>query len=149
MLELRSIPGQPEYATVAFIEDDGDLVGLDGNALQIPAEDLCGTSYYLVIRHRNHLDIMSAAAVTASGNTFTYDFTTAQAQAYLNTGDAMKEIVTGVFGLFRGDADQDHDVDNDDYWVVRGGSFLFGYNVEGYHTGWYCKCCRSCLCAQQ
>jgi hypothetical protein len=91
-------------STVAFVRTDGRVTGTDGiseilfSALNVPAGD-----YYVVVKHRNHLYVMSAAPVTLSPNTSTlYDFTGAQAQAFQQFQDPM--IQTGAYGLVTGDA---------------------------------------------
>ncbi len=61
-----------------------------------------GGSYYLTIRHRNHIETVSANPINLS-TTSTYDFTTAANKAF---GDNMQELQTGVWGLFAGDVAQ-------------------------------------------
>ncbi|MCD4745337.1 MAG: PKD domain-containing protein, partial [Bacteroidales bacterium] len=53
---------------------------------------------FIVVRHRNHLGIISANAVTETGGVYTYNFTTGVDQAY---GGLLghKEIGTGVWGM--------------------------------------------------
>ena len=68
-----------------LLKSDGTIVGLDGVSplrFGLPAGN-----YYIVIRHRNHLAIMSSTAVTMSGNPTinSYDFTTSQSQVMVLT----------------------------------------------------------------
>jgi len=56
-------------------------------------------SVYIVIRHRNHLPIMSAVKAVYPA---VYDFTTAQSQAFGT--NQMVSLAGGTFGLPTGDA---------------------------------------------
>jgi hypothetical protein len=62
-------------------------------------------NYYIVVRHRNHLSIMSAAAQLLTESTPLYDFTTAQSKAYGNM--PQKQLDSGVYGMYAGDGDAD------------------------------------------
>jgi hypothetical protein len=80
---------------------------------------------YVVIYHRNHIGIMSSAAVPLVGDVYTYDFTTAQSQAY----DNGQIDLTGAFGMTAGDADGNGDINLSDFldvFVPEFGS-PFGY----------------------
>ena len=66
---------------VGFLKSDGSIVGIDGiNPLSFPARDI--GDYYIVVRHRNHLAIMSAAAQPLSSTSVLYDFTSAVDKSY-------------------------------------------------------------------
>ncbi len=68
-------------------------------------DSLSWGQYYIVVRHRNHLAIMSKLPVALSGSSTLYDFTTGLDKAY-RTG-AMKGLGTGgtaPFGLYAGNA---------------------------------------------
>ncbi len=71
---------------------------LGGRPLIFPVFD--SGNYYVVVRHRNHLAVMSAAPVAINLNSARYDFTTDLGKYY--GGDA-KEVATGVYGLWSGD----------------------------------------------
>jgi hypothetical protein len=88
-----------------FIREDGQIVDLD-KTTNPTFTGVGANNYYVVIKHRNHLPIRSATTVFVNGATpITYDFTTAQSQAYQNgavtTNAAMKEF-TGVFCMWAG-----------------------------------------------
>ena len=83
-----------------FLLKDGSIVGTDGSSLlAFPLVEM--GNYYIVVRHRNHLPIMSAAAQPLSSTSVLYDFTTASAKAY-GTGP-MAALAGGKFGLWGGD----------------------------------------------
>ncbi len=77
---------------------------------------------YLVVRHRNHLDVMSSAPLALTGNTYTYDFTDAITKAYGGAA-GYKQIGTGVFGMVAGDIDADGAVFASDFnlWAINFG----------------------------
>ncbi|MGB0930923.1 MAG: hypothetical protein ACPGVB_09115, partial [Chitinophagales bacterium] len=84
---------------------NGSIVAADN-----PTQDvvLCnlqhGENYHLVVRHRNHLDIMSSTAVTLP-NTFAYDFTLAANQA--EGTNQLVDVGTSGFAMLLGDVNGD------------------------------------------
>ena len=85
----------------AFLKSDGSIVDLDGLS-QVKFKGIVPGNYYIVIRHRNHLPIMSANTVSLdSTNSLLYDFSDAQTQAYGN--EPMVDLGGGVFGMYSGD----------------------------------------------
>jgi len=65
-------------------------------------------NYYIVVCHRNHLNINIMSAGThylESSGYETYDFTDAQDKAWGTT--AMKELASGIFGMVAGGANGD------------------------------------------
>lgn len=85
--------GTPVATTTANLLQDGTAVAY------LPET---GT-YYLTIKHRNHLETVSAATIDFAVAT-SYNFTTAASQAY---GNNMLELEAGVFGVYGGEVDQD------------------------------------------
>lgn len=83
----------------AILHGDGLVTDIDGVS-PIRFEVEVG-SYHVVLRHRNHLAVMSAAPVALTATSVTYDFTTDAGQAF--GANALKEIEPGVFGLYAGD----------------------------------------------
>lgn len=108
LIELRSLAsgGTVGYRS-AFLKSNGMIVGDDGSTEQIIV-DVPPGNYYTVIRHRNHLSVMSKDPI--SFNDFTsspvlYDFTTSINKFYGT--DGAKEIKTGVWGMWAGDVNND------------------------------------------
>jgi uncharacterized protein (TIGR02145 family) len=130
LAELRDAD-TPENATSAtklegwpkamFLKTDGSLADLDGNLPNIGSPNVIN-NLYIVIRHRNHLDVMSSAALTLSGNTYSYDFTDDVTKACGGTA-GYKQIGTGVFGMVAGDIDADGAVFASDFniWAINFG----------------------------
>lgn len=105
LIELRTgTAANTKVATrAAFVKSDGTIVDTDGSS-QVQFAAVASGNYYLVIRHRNHLAVMSASAVALGSSSSLYDFTTAVTQAY-GPEPAMKSLGGGVlvFGMFAGD----------------------------------------------
>ncbi|QQS30802.1 MAG: hypothetical protein IPM47_07715 [Sphingobacteriales bacterium] len=105
LIELRDnafnpVPGGKRAAVLLA---DGSLRDIDGT----PGASFIGTvpgNYYIIVRHRNHLAVMSASQI-AIPNGAAYDFTISATQA---TGSGqLKELNPGIFGLFAGDMNAD------------------------------------------
>jgi hypothetical protein len=137
LVELRT--GTASTTTVAhragFLLRDGCIVDTDGlSALRFPTV-YPPQSCHLVVRHRNHLAVMSASAVGLGGGTNNYDFTTAAEKAY---GIDMKLLATGKYGMYSGDANADRFINASDitfHWRPQNGSsgYLSGdFNMDGF-----------------
>jgi hypothetical protein len=107
LIQLRSTYNGTTVATrAAFLKSNGDIVDLDGTS----PVDFIGISpgdYYIVVKHRNHLAVMSASAVTLP-NISVYDFTDSQSKAYVYNSDGMVSLggTPEKFGMFAGDANK-------------------------------------------
>jgi parallel beta-helix repeat protein len=107
---------------------DGAIKGTAGiSPIGFPGLD--PGNYYVVIRHRNHLAIMSATALPISSASANYDFTTGQGQAF---GSNPMVQVGSVFCLIAGNGNGDatvNAVDRNSIWRVQNG------NINGYYSG--------------
>lgn len=112
----------------ALLHADGSVIDVDGTlASGVKFFNLVvGESYYIVVRHRNHLDIMSNTSTVLPNVGNPYNFTDAATKA-LGTSQ-LKEIDTGVFGMNAGDIDGDgiHSVTDYNTYVGQA-AFLNGY----------------------
>lgn len=110
-VEIRSAaPGYNKLATMnALLQRDGDVVDVNGNALYFPS--LCPGSYFVVVKHRNHLGVMSASALSLSETTQTVDFTTSNA-VWTKPGvlNAPRKTDGTYYMLWCGDARTDKNV---------------------------------------
>ena len=80
--------------------------------------------YYIILRHRNHLETWSRLPqVFATGTPVNYDFTTDSAKAF---GYNMKKV-GGVWVIYGGDPNQDGSIDADDIPI-----FISQYGLTGY-----------------
>ncbi|MEK9135708.1 MAG: hypothetical protein AAB393_01190, partial [Bacteroidota bacterium] len=73
-------------------------------------------NYYVVVRHRNHLAIMSSSALSLSVEGGLYDFTTGQSKAYGTNG--LKSVGSG-FAMIGGDSDGDGGIGASDVVRIR------------------------------
>jgi len=80
--------------------------------------------YFIVVRHRNHLETWSKYGVSfTGGSTASYDFTTSANKAY---GDNMKQVGS-VWVLYGGDPNQDGDIGALDIPI-----FISQFGTQGY-----------------
>lgn len=84
-----------------------------------------GNNYNFIIRHRNHIDVMTRLPLTVSATMATYDFTTAANQAFGNA--QLKQLAAGKFGLYSGDYNGDGVVTVKDFNRYVTESSQFGY----------------------
>jgi len=133
LVELRSNPTTVESTRAAFLKNDGTIVDIDG--VSPLAFNVSDGNYYIVIMHRNHLAIMSLLPQSfTTGNVTSYDFTTAQTQAYGT--NPMKNLGSGKFGMVAGDGNKDGGIYAQDYTLYQTSQgnegYLFGdYNLDG------------------
>jgi hypothetical protein len=127
-VELRT--GTSSDSTVgehaAFLKSDGTIVGTDGTS-PVSFPGLSPGNYYVVIRHRNHLAIMTASAIPLSSSSALYDFTTSQSQAYTTSTDPMIDLGGGVFGMFSGDTNGSGIITAADKSIVNSFNLDAGY----------------------
>jgi hypothetical protein len=113
---LTPLAGWPK---ALFLKADGSIVDLDGLGLpQFDNLNITG-NLFVVIQHRNHLDIMSAAEMPLSEGIYSFNFSTSLSQAY-GGGSGYKQIETGVYGMVCGDANADGSIYVTDFtkWAI-------------------------------
>lgn len=83
-------------------------------------------NYYIVIKHRNHVETWSATPVSFNGTFAYYDFTWSASQAY---GNNLIEIEPGYFALYAGDLNADENIDLIDASLLEVdiNNFEYGY----------------------
>jgi hypothetical protein len=111
-LQDGTTPATKLQTRAALIQRDGDIVEYDAvsgtyGPVKMPID--ADGNYHLVVSHRNHLSIRTSVAPLLQDNvTTSYNFTTAQAQAFQNgaitANAAMRDLGSGVFGLWAGNA---------------------------------------------
>ncbi len=101
--------------TSALLQRDGDIVNIDGvSPIEFAADP---DDYYVAIAHRNHVTIARDAVVTLSVTTQTLDFTSDN-NAIRGSSAAVRELITGVYGMPAGDADNNTNIQVSDYNLV-------------------------------
>ena len=130
LVNLRSTAtGATIASQSALLRNDGRIVGDDGVGNQIGIE-VPDDNYYVEIKHRNHLPIMSSVSQYLQQNTVSlYDYSTAATQSY---DSGVKEIKSGVWGSWAGDTNNDGQVTTMDYrqWFSAEENGLSGYEIS-------------------
>jgi hypothetical protein len=114
-LRTGTAAGTSVDTVAAFLRKDGMVVGLDGTS-PVSLPGVSAGNYYVVVRHRNHLAIMSASAIPLSAGSALYDFTTGTSQYF---GGEAKALAGGRFAMFAGDANGDGFVTGSDFNVFN------------------------------
>jgi hypothetical protein len=135
-LELRIVfDGAAVSQRSFFLTGNGFVVDEDGTTMDLPMSDAGDGDYYILLRHRNHLAVMSATARPLNGSTAAlYDFILGKGQYY---GSDAALLETGVYGLYTGDASGNGQVQNDDkndYWKIQVGQSGYrsaDFNLNG------------------
>jgi subtilisin-like proprotein convertase family protein len=85
--------------------------------------------YYIVVKHRNSLEVWSGDSVSFVSLNVAYDFTNAADKAY---GSVQTDLGGGYFGMYSGDIDQNGVINDADVALMQTGlqSFLYGYHAE-------------------
>ena len=113
----------------AMVESVHTLLNQDGTANCVFSP--VSGSYYIVVKNRSMVAAWSAAPVAISSTPASYNFTTAESQAYGAGGfpTAMKEVTPGVWAFYSGDIVVDENVDLLDLGLLETdiGDFAFGY----------------------
>ena len=85
-VELRSANGTTIVdSRAALLQRDGDIVDVDGTSAVVFSLALPG-NYFVAVRHRNHLGVMSRATLPLSSTTTTVDFRNTGTPTYTYTG---------------------------------------------------------------
>lgn len=131
LVELRSdtTAASKVAARAGWVNSEGLVMDLDGvTPLTFP---VASGNYYAVVRHRNHLGVMSASALPLGTSSELYDFTVSQSQAY--GSNSLKQLETGVYGMIAGDGNADSNVDANDrdfVWRPQNGT-AWDYQKSG------------------
>ncbi len=119
----------------AFILDDGSIVDLDGIS-KLRYNGIVNNNLFVVIWHRNHMGILSANPLADTPTAYVYDFTDDPLKAYGGVA-AQKELTSGVYGMYGGNADGNNQIDLIDIttsWYGEAGYFgyfLSDFNLDG------------------
>ena len=117
-IELRNASSASASTTRKFLPawllSDGTIRDFADTAANFVTFDTLAGEYYLVIYHRNHIPVMTAASLALNGAqpSLPFDFTTSESQAY--GGNPMKALTDGRFAMIAGDASGNGQVANSD-----------------------------------
>ena len=104
---VSALPGTVVERHAAFVLKDGTIVGMDGTSPLACSVSSITDDLFIVVYHRNHIAVMSADPLSQTAGVYTYNFTTGGNQAYENGAEGQKQIGSGIWGMFGGDANGD------------------------------------------
>jgi hypothetical protein len=137
LVELRSgITGATKVATrAAFLLSSGAVVDIDGVS---PIKfNIRSGDYYIVIRHRNHLAVMSANPVSITTDSTLYDFTTDSSKYYEGVysiyfpDPAWVDLGDGKLCMVGGDCDASGGITGTDDMIM--------FNAQAQHLSGYIR----------
>lgn len=108
VVELRN-PGQMNSAVsthAALLQRDGDVVGMDG-ASPVHFLSVAPGKYHVVVRHRNHLGVMTAEAIKLTSEPAKVNFSNSSLALF---GTKPCAVVGSKRALWMGDANRDNKV---------------------------------------
>jgi hypothetical protein len=117
MVEFRSSIADTTVCArrAAFLHNGGAVTGLDGTS-PVCVPSLSAGSYYIVVRHRNHLPVMSATALALDTVTTTFDLRTAPTKYY---GGEAVALPCGRYAMLAGNADVNKGIGATDLARIR------------------------------
>lgn len=99
LVELRSDTSTMVMRKAGLLQRDGDIVDVDGvSPLTIPVS---AGNYYVVIKHRNHLGVMSASRIALSSTPTTVDFTSLSTATFKKGGAFGSDYALRTLGSVR------------------------------------------------
>jgi hypothetical protein len=108
LVELRDANDNEviEASQSGLLQRDGNVVGVDGVS---PLEfNIPSKSYYVAVRHRNHLGVMTDNTIALSSGSAVVDFTDVNNQITFGTNAQTSfGVPSGVVAMWAGDASQD------------------------------------------
>ncbi|MDA3924124.1 MAG: hypothetical protein PF904_05440 [Kiritimatiellae bacterium] len=129
LVQFRKTPyGSAVISRSTFLRSDGWLLNDDGKRgldIDLPP----GASYYVVVKHRNHLAAMSAEPVAFDEQLLLYDFST-NSSAYFGGSNGCVAVSgeTGTFWALRaGDSDGDGKIRTVDHAISLSQTNAIGY----------------------
>jgi hypothetical protein len=114
-----------------FVNKDGTVISINGSSV-LDFDNTLDNELFVVVRHRDHLAVISANPLTQDEGVYTYDFTGSAAQVLGGTL-SYRELAPGIWGMAGGDANADGIVDLDDQteaWEADAGKY--GYKQSDY-----------------
>ncbi len=118
----------------ALLQRDGDVVEMDGSSsvlFPLPPDN-----YFLAVRHRNHLAVMTQTSIALSANTAAIDLTDGSTATH---GTNAQQVMNGTYLLWSGDVNSDGTLkytgagnDRDPILSTVGGVVPTG-TISGYH----------------
>lgn len=122
LVELRQTQNGPAFRSQSVFLHSNGMLTSPGKPFVLFMNTPAG-SYYVVLRHRNHLSAISSFVVSlaGSGSPAFYNFTL---PGGMYGGNGSVALETGIYGMAAGDADQNAVIDNNDrvlHWRLNAG----------------------------
>ena len=136
-IQLRATSTGPfEQPQSCFLLNDGTVVDVNGNP-ELAFDFTEGMEYYIVVQHRNHLEVMSAQPVVFSPDpeTATVGDLTLLDSVWGGNVHGVYTVEPTVLALCSGEANQDGQVslvDANAYWRLQTG-LLYGYYIADFN----------------
>jgi len=112
----------------ALLQKDGDIVDLDGSSA-LNFGGVANGAYYVLIRSRNHIGVMSISTLALTKTAASLDFTTSTANA-LGGALSLTDLGDGFFAIFSGDYNGNGQIQNTD-----ANSLILDIGTSGYKAG--------------
>ncbi|MGA7304970.1 MAG: choice-of-anchor B family protein [Rhodothermales bacterium] len=133
LVELRAAAADTTPVTTepGILLRDGRVVAPDGDTLRF--DGALPGSYWVVVRHRNHLAVMSSSAVDLSSGVGSWDFTDSASKAY--GIDPMKVLSDGRYAMYGSDGSIDGRITALDFvgWLNATTAGVTGYAMDDYN----------------
>ncbi|WP_020558677.1 cadherin domain-containing protein [Thiofilum flexile] len=108
LVELRSAsnPATLVARQAALLQRDGDVITADTGSTDLSFSSITAGDYYVVLRHRNHLSVMTAGVITLSPTPTLVDFTSPATATYGNN----PRLISDVALMWSGDDNKSNQV---------------------------------------
>ncbi|WP_299715649.1 hypothetical protein [uncultured Tenacibaculum sp.] len=108
------------------LQRDGDIVDVTDSNTPL-SFDVPSDNYYIVIKHRNHLSIMTSSPISLSSNLTSLDLSS-DTNMVLGGTNALVDMGSGIFAILSGDFDENGQIQNIDTNAIIQLLGVSGYN---------------------
>ncbi len=135
-VEILNSQQIPVDTVICLLRNDGRVLSITGDTLIPLNPRVTAGQYYIIVRHRNHIAIMSAASVSIFENSNLYDFTTGLDKYY---GNDAKMLKNGLYGMYAGDANFDGNINSEDlnFYETDSKNGVSGYRITDFNIDGY------------
>ncbi|TCI93611.1 hypothetical protein [Tenacibaculum sp. M341] len=109
------------------LQRDGEIVEPTDDRVTPLLFDVTSDDYYIVIKHRNHLSVMTSSTVSLSTTTINVDLTTDSTTVSGET-NALADMGSGIYAMISGDFDENGQIQNIDTNAIIQLLGVSGYN---------------------
>ncbi|CAL2055200.1 hypothetical protein [Tenacibaculum sp. 190524A05c] len=109
------------------LQRDGDIVDVTDSRNAPLTFSVASNNYYIVVKHRNHLSIMTSSPTSLSSTSTTLDLTS-NANLVSGGANALVDMGSGIFAMISGDFDENGQIQNIDTNDVIQLLGVSGYN---------------------